>query len=446
LSIFKSHILMVKFKAAGKALSIQGIKQFIIIPLYKNSLFLLADSLVSSFFGFLFWVVAARLYTESSVGSASAIISSLNLLASISVVGLNLSIIRFLPSSSRPHQLINSSLTLAGLIALVVGGVFISGLSKWSPALLYIRQDGVLLSIFLILVPSLTIMDLIDSIFIAKRSAKLALFTSFIMSVFRIGLLLAMVFIFKDSGIVSAWGLALILILVLSFIWLLPRMQAGYRPLPVLDIKELKNLSRYSAGSYVASLLAQAPSTVLPLLVINVLGPQSNAYFYVAWTIASFISAIPGAVSKSLFVEGAHSPQKIRANVIKSLKFTFILSIPAFIIMALAAKWILLAFGSGYSANAVSFLWIVSLTNVIRGIYTIYIGQLRIQDRIKELVIIQGATSVTMITLSYWAANNFGLVGVGYAWLITHSVIAVILGIRLTLQLKKLKLQEKSSI
>jgi O-antigen/teichoic acid export membrane protein len=312
----------------------------------------------------------------------------------------------------------------------------------WSPALVYIQKNITLLVPFIIIVPVFTILDLVNTVFIAKRAANRVVLTSLIFAILRIGLLITLAFLVKGFGIVSSWGLALIVTLMISIFFLLPRVQTGYKPILELDKQLLKGLSQYSTGSYMASLLAQAPSQILPLLVLNVLGAQTNAFFYIAWTVAGFLSAIPMATSKSLFVEGAHSFQNIKKNVTRSLKFTFIISIPAVIILGLAAKWILLAFGPGYSTNAVTLLWVLSLANVIRGVYLIYISLLRIQDRLKELVITQGIVTVATIISSYWAAKTFGLIGIGYAWLFMQTLIAIITGIRLTFQLRKMRNEE----
>jgi O-antigen/teichoic acid export membrane protein len=280
---------------------------------------------------------------------------------------------------------------------------------------------------------------------LVKRSTHLVVFTSIITAILKIGLLIALAFMIKGSGIVFSWGLALIITLTISFLWLLPRAQTGYKAFPELDISLLKALGKYSIGSYVASLFSQAPSMVLPLLVLNILGAQSNAYFYVAWTIAGFMSAIPMSISRSLFVEGVHSARNIKKNVIKSLKSTFMLSIPAVIVMGLAAKWILLAFGPGYSANALALVWIMSVANVLRGFYTIYISLLRIQDRLKELVLIQSINSATIIILSYLAIKTYGVIGVGYAWLLVQIFLALFIGFRLARQLPHLPNNETGS-
>jgi O-antigen/teichoic acid export membrane protein len=417
----------------------QNIKRIIAAPLYRNSLYLMADTVVTSIFGFVFWVVAARFYSETNVGSASALISSIGLLATFSTFGVNLSIIRFLPSTGNPRRFINTCLTAVALVAILAGGIFVAGVPIWSPALGYVRQNVTLLVAFILIVPFFTMLDLIDSVFMAKRASNLVVLTSSIFAILRIGLLIILAIVAKGFGIVSSWGLALVITLSISFLFLLPRCQSGYKPIPELDIKLLEGLSKYSTASYVASLFSQASTLILPLLVLNVLGAKTNAYYFIAWTIAGVLSAIPFAVSKSLFVEGAHSLQNIKENVTKSLKFTFTLSIPAAIIIVLTAKYLLLAFGPAYSTNALTLLWLLSLGNVLRGVYQIYISMLRIQDKLKELIIIQGLSSSATIISCYWGAKIFGLIGIGYAWLLTQMIISAIIGIRLTFQMRKLQ-------
>ena len=42
-------------------------------PLYRNSMYLMATSVVSAGFGFLFWILAAKLYPKEDVGIATAL-------------------------------------------------------------------------------------------------------------------------------------------------------------------------------------------------------------------------------------------------------------------------------------------------------------------------------------------------------------------------------------
>jgi hypothetical protein len=49
-------------------------------PLIRNSFFIMASSFVAAGFGFFFWMIAARLYSQADVGIATALMSSMGLL------------------------------------------------------------------------------------------------------------------------------------------------------------------------------------------------------------------------------------------------------------------------------------------------------------------------------------------------------------------------------
>ena len=141
------------FKVIAEAIGIitsrEKLEQLIAIPLYSNAFYLMLNTAVTSFLGFFFWMIVARFYTEAEVGLGSAIISAISLLSIISLVGLNISLVRFLPHSDKPQELINSCYTLGGLISLVIAGVSVAGLSFWSPALAFVKQNAIFASAFI---------------------------------------------------------------------------------------------------------------------------------------------------------------------------------------------------------------------------------------------------------------------------------------------------------
>jgi len=167
-----------------------------------------------------------------------------------------------------------------------------------------------------------------------------------------------------------------------------------------------------------------APTVVLPIIVVNLLGPEQNAFFYIAWMVASLLIAIPNGVSRSLFAEDSHFENKLRENVIKSLKFTFLLLVPAIILLILVGKWLLLAFGQSYLVNALHLLWILIIPCLPLGINHIYSTILQATDRIKELLIIWGFIATGTLVVSYLIMPTIGIIGIGYAWLGVHSAVA----------------------
>lgn len=417
------------FKVVAEAIAVitsrEKLKQFIAIPLYSNAFYLMLNIGVMALFGFFFWVIVARFYTEAEVGFSSAIISAISFLSIISLVGLNISLVRFLPHADKPQELINSCYTLSGLISLVVAGIFLAGLDFWSPALAFVNQNAVFAAAFIVFTILLTLSGLVNYTFIARRRANFMLYRGIIFSVLRLPLPILFVLFFHTFGIVASWGVGVTVAVAVSVLLFLPKVQDSYKPVPTLKLKLLKDMWRYLGGNYLADLFSTCLPFILPLMVVNVLGAQQNAYFYIGWMIAALLFAIPTAVSQSLFAEGSHFEDKLKENVARSLKFTYLLLVPAVIVLILVGKWVLLAFGQSYSLNALHLLWVLSVSSLPLAISYIYTGILRVTGRIKELVAIWGFIALATLLISYLIMPVTGIIGIGYAWLGAQTVVAI---------------------
>jgi len=370
----------------------------------------------------------ARFYSEAEVGYSSAMISAISLLALISLAGLNTSLIRFLPQAEKPQELINSCYTLSGLVSLVVTSIFFAGLGFWSPALAFVRQNAIFNAAVITITFLWTLSSLADSTFIARRKAAFVLSKNTIYSVLKIPLPILFILFFRTFGIVASWGIAIAVALAVSIFLFLPRVQNPYKLVPTLRLGLIKDMWQYSGGNYLTNLLAFSPSFILPLMVVNLLGAKQNAYFYIAWMIASLLFAIPAAVSQSLFAEGSHFEDKLRENAIKSLKFTFLLLVPAAITCILVGKWLLLAFGQSYSANALHLLWILSLSSLPLAINHLYTSILRVKSKLKELMAIWGFIALAVFLVSYLIMPATGIIDIGYAWLGAQAIVAIYIG------------------
>ncbi len=421
-------------RATHIASLVQGMKGVVAIPLYSNAFYLMLNTAVTSLLGFFFWMVVARFYTEAEVGLSSAIISVMTLLGTMSLVGLNASLVRFLPHADKPRELINSCLTVGGLISLLLAGMFAAGLGYWSPVLAFIKQNIIFVCAFIIFTFLSTLSSLVDATFIATRRASFVLSKNTVYSVLKIPLPVFFVFFLHTFGVVASWGIAVAVALGVALFLLLPRVESRYRPVPILKPGLLREMWRYSAGSYVANLISALRALLLPVMVVNVLGAEPNAYFYVAWMIASLLFTIPGAVSQSLFAEGSHSYDALRENLARSLRFTFLLLIPAVIVLIALSKWLLLAFGQSYSLNGLRLLQTLSLSSLPLAISHIYGAILRVTGRLKELIAVQAFTSAVALAGSYLLMPTMGIVVVGYVWLGVHGVVAIYVGAVLLLR------------
>ena len=96
------------------------------------------DATVKTGLGFIFWVLVTQFYSEVAVGFSSAVISAMGLLATVIVLGLDVSLIHFLPQTEKPRELINTCFTIGTLSSLIISVAFPSGLNLWSPVLNFV--------------------------------------------------------------------------------------------------------------------------------------------------------------------------------------------------------------------------------------------------------------------------------------------------------------------
>jgi O-antigen/teichoic acid export membrane protein len=264
-----------------------------------------------------------------------------------------------------------------------------------------------------------------DEIFIAMRRAEFVLSKNAIFSLLKSPLSILLALFFYTFGIVSSWGIAIGIAFIVSLFLFLPHIQNSYNPALNLNTGIIKDMWRYSAGNYFASLFGAVPALILPIMVVNLLGSAQNAYFYIAWMIASLLFAIPLAVSKSLFAEGSHFEDKLGVNVSKSFKLVFFLLIPAIALLLILGKWLLLLFGVNYAVNALMLLWILGASSPFVAINIIYGSILRVVKRVRELMAIAAFLAITVLLGSYFITPVTGIVGIGYALIGAHGVVSV---------------------
>ena len=97
--------------------------------------------------GFIFWILAARLYKPEDVGLASTALSAALFLANVSGLGLGFGLIRFLSGPGEKSRApINSAFVLSVLASLVLATIFLAGLNLWSAPHRPMKKPGIVTS------------------------------------------------------------------------------------------------------------------------------------------------------------------------------------------------------------------------------------------------------------------------------------------------------------
>ena len=409
------------------ATSKQKVKQLLRIPLYSNAFYLMVANAMTALFGFAFWIIAARFYPAGAVGVASAVIAAMGLLASFANLGLGYGLIRFLPhSGEKADSLLNSSFTISILVSLLASLIFLGGLGFWSPALLFLRQEPVLISAFVVFTIAFTLNFAASDALLAERRAGFLLAKGAIFNVLRLSLVILLAGIFHSFGIFGSWGISLWVALLFNILIFLPRVQIGYR-LRLTIGREINEMVHFSSGNYIANLLRGFPGMILPIMVINLLGAESTAYYYIAWAVASTVTMVAESTSMSLFAEGSYEEERLELNVRRSLKLIFLILVPAVILVLAFADKLLLAFGSSYSESATTLLRILTLSTLPLAINTVYLYTKRVEKKLNILMAVTAFLAVTTLALSYILLPMMGITGIGIAWLISQGIVALVI-------------------
>ena len=165
-------------------------------PLYHNAYYLILNAGGGAVLGFAFWIVVARFYSPSEVGLASALISAVTLASTIARLGMNFGLIRFLSSArDKAPAMINSSFTIGTLASLFTGLMFLAGVQYWAPDMLFVQKNLLYAAVFIVCAVIFNISVLLDTIFVALRTAKYTLIKNLIEPGIKILLIFVFVFL-----------------------------------------------------------------------------------------------------------------------------------------------------------------------------------------------------------------------------------------------------------
>ena len=410
------------------------LKRYVKEPLYKNSFFLLLNNSSGAVLGFVFWVVAARFYPPEEVGVASALIAAMMLLASLSRLGFDMGVIRFLPAETDKKGMVNSCLTITVFASLVMCLIFIAGLNFWSPALSFIHKDIPFMIVFIVFTVAFALSVMLGGTFVAFRRAEFSFFQNLIVWVLRVALPVAAVSA-GVFGLFSSWGIGLCLAIAISLFLLLPRLQPGYRPVPKIRRSITNDMVHFSFMNYAVGLLQGIPSYVLPLIIINVLNPETTAYFRIAWAIASILFlTVPVAVSTALFAESSHEPESLHKNAFRAAALMLALAVPGIIILFFLGGKILLLFGSAYSENGLRTMQILSLASIPAIFLQLYSVIRMMQMRMKPVIFVAALNVASALGMIYSLLPRWGLVGVSIGWSAGQTIAMLLVGVILLIQ------------
>ena len=391
--------------------------------LVRNSLLLILNSGIQAALGFTFWILMARLFSAGDVGKASSLISASGLVCFFALLGLNATLVRFLPTASDVSALITAAFLMVGGCAVIGSLAYVLLVPVVAPRLAFVAHQPALALGFILLSAAVTINSLTDSVFIAFRRAGFCVITDGVigsLSKIVLGVILAgtgaySLFAASVGGVAAAALVSLVLIITV-----LNWRPALRNPFPIL-----RPLLKFSGANYIANAFNVLPVVVLPLIALGRLGAAPSAYYYVGFQIAYMGYAAIYAVEAAFFAEASQAGADVRAVRRRSRRLAVKLFVPGSIVLGLSAHWLLLVFGAKYSEHGTVSLELLLAATIPIAIYSWGATVLKFMGQLRALVFCNAVYAIG-ICGSAWVLASYGLSALSASWLTGSTAAAVV--------------------
>lgn len=386
---------------------------------------LVATTAATSGLGFIYWWLAARLFSPAAVGSAAAAISAMTLLGTVAMLGLGTLLMGELPRQrGRELPLLTTALLVSGVVGAALGVLFGLLAPFISPELQTLVDTPGKDLLFAVGVSLTAITLVLDQALTGLLRGGLQLGRNTIFAVAKLVALLAAGFLVADRlglTIYTTWVLGNMVSLVVLL--RLGKAHGGWNRTARPDLALLNGLKRTAIGHHGLNLALLAPGLVLPLLVTAQLSASLNASFYVAWMLANFVFVPPAALSTMLYAVGSGDPDALAHKIRFTLRLAALGGLVAVAALFVFAPFVLGIFGASYAAEAQWSLRILGFGVFPLIIKDHYIAIYRISGRVGRAALLIGLLDVFELTAAAAGAYFGGLAGLSAGW-----VLAMLLG------------------
>ena len=402
--------------------------------LLTNAGSLVSTTVVTSALGFVYWWLAARRYPPAAVGLASAAVSAMLLLGSISVLGMGTLLMGELPRQrEKAPALLTTALIVAALAGGVLGLVFAYIMPLLSAELGPLSGSPWSALLFALGVSLTTVTLVLDQALIGLMRGGLQLWRNFLFAAVKLVILWAVSFWLADRlglSIYATWVSGILVSLVFLVLMAIRRgMRRGiplnvYRP----QWRLLHKLGRTAIVHHFLNIALQIPNLALPVLVPVLLSATANAHFYAAWMIASFVFVGPLALTTALYAASAANQDAVARQVRHTLGLSLVVGIAANVALLFGANDVLRLFGQSYTDQAGLTLRIVSLGVFPLIIRNHYVAISRVYARMSSATRVTTLGGVLELALAAAGAKVAGLEGLSIGWVCAVCIEAVLMG------------------
>ncbi|MDX6643270.1 MAG: hypothetical protein QOD76_1232 [Solirubrobacteraceae bacterium] len=392
------------------------------LPIYGSSYALFLTAGANALLGLVFWVAAARLYPASVVGLGAGGISALQLVATVGWVGLQFTLLRYLPVAGLKRRRLVALVYGAGMGAGLVAAVVFTLLLAGDLRVAYVADAPLSAIAFCVSVLVWVVFTLQDAVLVGIRRAYLVPIENTIYGALKLLLLVVLSAIDDPWTLLGVWvgGTGLLVVVVNGFLFRRLLIADGQPP----RLPGTATLARFSAGQTAVAVASMIPDFLVPLLVLRYLDQATNAYYYAAWTVGFSTRLLPVNIANVLTVEGAYGEHSIWSLLRSVVRLCVATLGPVIIVLLLGADVVLSVFGPRYADAAAPLLRYFAIGLVPFTVVTLVIAIDRVRERFGAALMIASVGTATTIGLDLVLIPANGITGAGLGWLVGQTAAA----------------------
>ena len=397
-------------------------------PLYRGGYLLVANTAGTSIIGAAYWAVAAHLYSPEALGRATALISALMLVSTLSQLNLSSTLTRFLPrlGARTAGRLINFSYMGSTVTALIGGVIFVVVAPRLSSQWSYVGDSYFLAGLFILAVIVWELFTLQDAALVGLQRAGAIPIENVVYGLLKLILLVAGALLLHSTDVLASWTLPLILLIpVINWLMFRRYLRDRHPEDRVVGLK-FRHVARFASVDYAGLLFSQITGNFIPLLVMSTLGATANGSFYIAGIITSGAVTVGLNFSTGLMVEGSASPDRLAQLVRGVLRRVALTMVPGTIVLILGARFIARIYGASNAAHTATLLQVLAISLVPVSIQGIAFSIDRIHGKPGRAALGQLVLCVLSLGGSWVLLGRYGVVGVAIACVGADIVVALV--------------------
>jgi O-antigen/teichoic acid export membrane protein len=399
-----------------------------LFPMIRSGSGMIVGKAAAMALGFLFWVFAARLYPEDTVGLAAAAISAGMLCIQFALLGTESAFITLYPHySTHPGRLLATTGALVTALGAFAGVAFLLLAAWFAEELNAVGHDPLFAALFVYLVAIGALGVVVDKVSMARRKGEELAARNTVngsLTLVPLGIAFWIGWQTDAAGLFGFWVFGATTAMLLG-VWQLGRPPSVYRPRLVFDTRVARQVTRVGLPNYLLSLAERAPALILPVLVTEMISVEANAYWYPVWMMAWGSYVIPSSLGIALFAEGAHRPDMLKPAVDRAVKASLVLGAAAIVAGVTVGPLLLKVMGTSYTDAGTTPLRIMLLAAIPMAFTSAYFAVCRATDRLGEGTVVATVSGLVSIVAAGIGGSRWDLTGVATAWLIVQTLTGI---------------------